>query len=94
MTSPDSALVSALAEIVRAAVRDEIRSAVAEALDSREREAAEWLTTEEAARILRLHPKTLGRMARTHEIPATKIGNVYRYRRADVDAYLEKGGRR
>ncbi len=37
------------------------------------------LNTEEAAMLLRLHPKTLQRMARRGEIPAMHIGKLWRF---------------
>lgn len=49
---------------------------------------AVWLTTEAAAELLGLHPKTTARLARTGEIPATRLGNAWRFRRDDVEAYL------
>ncbi len=37
------------------------------------------LNTEEAAMLLRIHPKTLQRMARRGEIPAMHIGKLWRF---------------
>ena len=37
------------------------------------------LDSTEAAQILRIHPKTLQRMARKGEIPAMQIGKLWRY---------------
>jgi excisionase family DNA binding protein len=37
------------------------------------------LNTEEAAMLLRIHPKTLQRMARKGEIPAMQVGKLWRF---------------
>jgi excisionase family DNA binding protein len=37
------------------------------------------LDSTEAAQLLRIHPKTLQRMARNRQIPAIKIGKLWRY---------------
>lgn len=37
------------------------------------------LTLEQAARLLRLHPSTVYRMVKRGEIPAVKIGRVWRF---------------
>jgi len=48
------------------------------------------LTTEEVARYLKLHPRTVTNMAERGELPASKVGRHWRFRKQDVDAYLEK----
>jgi nitrogen PTS system EIIA component len=52
----------------------------------------EWLTTNEAASYLRVHPETLRNWARKGELPAAKLGNRggFRFRREDLDSFLEK----
>jgi len=47
------------------------------------------LNTEEAASYLRIHPRTLTRMARHGEIPGLQIGRHWRFRRADLDAWVD-----
>jgi excisionase family DNA binding protein len=47
------------------------------------------LNTEEAASYLRIHPRTLTRMARDGEIPGLQIGRHWRFRRADLDAWVD-----
>jgi excisionase family DNA binding protein len=44
------------------------------------------LTIKDVADILKLHPRTVAKMARQGEIPATRIGRVWRF---DEDAVLE-----
>lgn len=57
-----------------------------------ETKAAELLTTQETAAILRIHPVTLrrARCERSIAIPYIKVGGAIRYRREDVDAYLDQ----
>ncbi len=49
-----------------------------------------WLTTEEAARYLRINVGTLRRWAREGTIPAAKLGNRggFRFKREDLDRFL------
>ena len=42
----------------------------------------------EAAQYLRIHPRTLVRMARRGEIPSIQIGRLWRFRRSDLDDWL------
>jgi excisionase family DNA binding protein len=42
------------------------------------------VTPEEAGAFLRVHPKTINRLARTKQIPALRIGRQWRYRWADL----------
>jgi PTS system nitrogen regulatory IIA component len=44
------------------------------------------LTIREVAEVLKLHPRTVAKMARENEIPATRIGRVWRF---DESAVLE-----
>jgi excisionase family DNA binding protein len=48
------------------------------------------LDTEEAARLLRIHPKTLRRSARLGEIPATRIGRLWRFRVSVLNEWLDR----
>jgi excisionase family DNA binding protein len=45
----------------------------------------------EAARFLRLHPKTVKRMARTGQIPGRRLGRRWYFRPSDLDALLRSG---
>lgn len=44
----------------------------------------------EAAQYLRIHPRTLTRMARRGEIPSIQIGRLWRFRRIDLDDWLTR----
>src|SRR5271155_3240414 len=48
----------------------------------------EFLTVEEMAEELKLHPQTIRMWIRTGRLPAKKLGRIYRLRREDVDAVL------
>lgn len=48
------------------------------------------LDSEEAAALLRIHPKTLQRMARRGEVVAIQIGKLWRFRRSALNRWLEK----
>lgn len=48
------------------------------------------LDTEEAAKLLRIHPKTLRRNARRGEIPATRVGRLWRFRASVLNEWLQK----
>ncbi len=59
-----------------------------------------FMTAEEVAAYLDVHPQTVRELARKDRIPAIKIGGrtaPYRFRRTSIDAWLdklEKGGHR
>jgi len=57
--------------------------------DDRVRHMEKLMTLEEVADYLRLSNDTVYRMANTGTIPASKVGNQWRFRREDVDAWLE-----
>jgi len=41
-----------------------------------------------AAELLRLHPKTVKRLAKLAILPAIKIGRVWRFRESELDAWM------
>ena len=45
----------------------------------------------EAARFLRLHPKTVKRMARLGKIPGVQLGRRWFFRPSDLDGLLRSG---
>jgi len=47
------------------------------------------LDSEEAAALLRIHPKTLQRMARHGEIPGFRIGKLWAFRASALNQWLE-----
>ena len=48
------------------------------------------LASDEAAQLLKIHPKTLQRMARRGEIPGVQIGRLWRFRRSELNAWVAK----
>lgn len=48
------------------------------------------LNTEEAATLLRIHPKTLQRMARRREIPAIQVGKLWRFSASALLSWQEE----
>ena len=48
------------------------------------------LDSEEAASLLKIHPKTLQKMARNGEIVGVQIGKVWRFRASLLNAWLQQ----
>ena len=92
-----TALVLVTAGELRALVAEELAKLHANAPANQDAPASEWLTAEDAAAFMNLHPRTLARMARRGELAVAKIGRHARYRRSDLAAFLERraqaGGR-
>jgi excisionase family DNA binding protein len=53
-------------------------------------ESADVLTADEAARYLRVSVKTLYRLAPAGKIPGQKVGRSWRFRQADLIAFLQE----
>lgn len=52
--------------------------------------AAEFYTTQELAELLRVTPTTIYRMAGRGELPFYSIGRSMRFRKADVEEFLQR----
>lgn len=50
----------------------------------------ETLTPTEIAKMLRIHPLSVTRLARQRKIPAMKIGGVWRFRRDEFERWLKQ----
>ncbi len=50
--------------------------------------AIETLTPSEIAKILKLHPFTVTRLAREGKIPAFKVGGVWRFRKDQFEKWI------
>jgi excisionase family DNA binding protein len=50
----------------------------------------EILTTQEVADLLKLHPKTVNKLAKSGRVPAYRIGRQWRFRRSEILKLLEK----
>jgi excisionase family DNA binding protein len=49
------------------------------------------LDVSEAAGLLRIHPKTLQKLARFAHVPAYRVGRFWRYRASDLEMWLRSG---
>ena len=84
-------LESALRELMRDVVRDELRVALAEA---RPRQAASvpssepYLSVANAAQLADLAPNTIRTWIRDGRLPAHRAGRVLRVRRSDLEKFL------
>jgi len=54
------------------------------------RELLSFLTTEQVLGYLKVTPRTIYRLIRTGELPAVRIGRQWRFRRGDLDEWLER----
>jgi excisionase family DNA binding protein len=50
----------------------------------------EYLTTEEAAQLLKIHRDNVRRLIREGKLPSVKVGGQYRLRRKDLEEWLER----
>jgi excisionase family DNA binding protein len=50
----------------------------------------QWMSTQEAARRLGITTRTLYRFVDEGELPAYKMGRVFRLKRSDVDEFIER----
>ena len=48
------------------------------------------LDSDEAAALLKIHPKTLQRMARHAEIPGIQIGKLWRFRASELNDWISQ----
>lgn len=48
------------------------------------------LDSDEAAALLRIHPKTLQRLARRGEISGIHIGKLWRFRASDLNSWIRR----
>ncbi|HXG51783.1 MAG TPA: helix-turn-helix domain-containing protein [candidate division Zixibacteria bacterium] len=55
------------------------------------RERLQLLTAEEAAKYLRLHVKSVYRLAKQGKIPSRKVGGTWRFHRHAIETWLTKG---
>ena len=55
-----------------------------------EKQFERLLDSDEAAALLKIHPKTLQKMARNREIIGVQIGKLWRFRASALNAWLEQ----
>ena len=49
-----------------------------------------FLTTEEVLDCLNVNPRTIYRLIKIGELPAIRIGRQWRFRRADLDEWIDR----
>jgi excisionase family DNA binding protein len=49
-----------------------------------------FLTTEDVLGYLKTTPRTIYRLIRTGELPAVRVGRQWRFRRSDLDAWVDR----
>jgi excisionase family DNA binding protein len=49
-----------------------------------------FLTTEEVLGCLKVNPRTIYRLIKTGELPAVRIGRQWRFRRSDLDEWIDR----
>ena len=52
-----------------------------------------FLTTEEVLEYLQVNLRTVYRLIKAGKIPAVRVGRQWRFRKRDIDAWLESSGR-
>ncbi len=50
-----------------------------------------FITTQQAAAILQVHPKTLQKLARKCSVPGHRIGDLWRFRASELDEHIRSG---
>jgi excisionase family DNA binding protein len=50
----------------------------------------EILDAEEVGEMLRIHPRTVIRLANQGELPGFKVGGQWRFKRQDIEDYIEE----
>jgi len=68
----------------------ELQHKPAASIDSPTFDFEPLLDSEEAAALLKIHPKTLQKLARNGEIDAIQIGKLWRFRASALNRWLEK----
>ncbi|MEZ4375499.1 MAG: helix-turn-helix domain-containing protein [Polyangiaceae bacterium] len=86
MTDENLASSDPIVQLIRAAVRAEVRDAVHEAIAAHLTSGDQWL----ALRDVGVSVKTLRQAIKSGALPARKVGRNLMVRRADVDAWMER----
>jgi excisionase family DNA binding protein len=50
----------------------------------------EILDTKEVAKLLKVHTRTIARLVERGELKAFRVGDLLRFRRSDIDKFIEK----
>lgn len=57
---------------------------------NRKAEIAAFLTTEEVLGCLKVNPRTIYRLIKSGELPAVRIGRQWRFRRSDLEEWIDR----
>jgi excisionase family DNA binding protein len=83
-------LETALEELLRRVIRQEIRAALTEiGLKNRKRITRDYLSIKEVVDVSRLAVPTIRLFIRKRKLPALKVGRRVLIKRADLEKYLE-----
>ena len=55
-----------------------------------ESQMSAFLTTEEVLGCLKVNPRTIYRLIKSGELPAVRIGRQWRFRRSDLDEWIDR----
>jgi len=67
-----------------------LSSKPARSAEVRELTFEQLLDSDEAAALLKIHPKTLQKMARNGEITGVQVGRLWRFRASVINEWLEQ----
>ena len=67
----------------------DLSSKPARSVQNRELSFEQLLDSDEAASLLKIHPKTLQKMARNGEITGVQVGRLWRFRASVLNKWLE-----
>jgi len=67
----------------------DLSSKPARSAQNRELTFEQLLDSDEAAALLKIHPKTLQKMARNGEITGVQVGRLWRFRASVINEWLE-----
>lgn len=53
-----------------------------------------WMTVEEVAQYLQVSRDSIYRLAQKGKIPASKLGNLWRFKKEEIDGWMRNKGNR
>lgn len=79
-----------LGDALLGAIRQAVKEAVAEAVREAKADDGRLLSIEEASALLNVKKTWVGEAARRGELPSVKIGFYRRFKRADIEKFVEQ----
>ena len=67
-----------------------LASSARKAVTSERYSATQLMDSEEAAALMRIHPKTLQKLARRGELKGIHVGKLWRFREADIAEWIQR----